>query len=206
MNIGTSWQKIRIGMRFSIYDTGSDATVAPGTFMGLQLGICQGDSYALTDPNIVDFMGFKIPDGSTRTYWSRGSGYAPAIYYSTDYICLLTKTGASWTRSSVTNGNTYLAAAPAILRSLLYLDITKGSPSYTLTLRSPTSASMTDASRYAYLTSLENEAAPVSPAAFSATTLTLDYAGAGLHDSVAIHWGNLIPAIDICDINVLRFY
>ncbi len=201
MALGTNWQKIRIGLRISIYDCGGNIPVPEGTRNGLTLGVCQGSTYAYSSPNCVDALGLRIPDTHDAAAFTRGSG--PPVYYGCAFVCGVTKVGQSEARTGSTNINTYLSGDPGSIRSSLLLDITRGAVSYTLKPWNYQNATQVDMTRGTFLMQVENEATPGS---LAGTAFAVPYTGSGLFDSVFLHWGRCVPTIEISDLTVVRFY
>jgi hypothetical protein len=196
--IGSSWSRLRLGIRLRFnglcIDTGGTGNGA------LAVGLCRG-SAGFYDPYTVDYIGFSQ---GTSTQAGGSWTYAVERSSTTDHA-LFKKVGASVTASSAGSSATLYIAANNFNHSVLYLDVTRGSPNYTLVGYSLTvGAVASDWSRTSFFTGLETES-PITGMAAVNTTTAMAYSGDGYFDSISVLWSRCVPTIDISDIAVCRF-
>lgn len=201
MSMGTSWTKIRIGVRHAVW-------IVSGNFGATEyaIGVCQGQN-GVTSPGTVDAVGM-VPGGSitpTWNYTAAGGVIPPVLSPTGSGIQAFTKVGALYTATAGGGNTGALVGNPNTSHSAYYVDILKGSPQYSITLWSPqnAAAAQTEITRSAFLQSMENEAAPANVSSSNAVPFT--YAGNGLLDSVFLYWSRFSPTLEISDITVCRF-
>jgi hypothetical protein len=193
MGIGTRWQKIRIGMRMTIRDIDSNYRVG----VGIAVGVCQGTDFPYSSLNTTDYIGVSTPNPLTD-YWARTGGAQP--YIQTSGHLIVKKIGSAITTTAMAVSGKFFGLG---IRNILFVDITKGSPNYTLGLGTPTNYTTDAASRSEYMSVLENEASPPNMNLISTAS---PYTGNGLLDSVCIHWVRSVPVFEFSDLTVIRYY
>jgi hypothetical protein len=127
--IGSSWNYIRIGVLMCITGSASTSSGSPG----LAIGMCSGTSLPFNNASCQNFVGVQFPGsysytGGASPYFSFGSGNG--------FACK--KLGSSITNAA-TNlpdgmgmGVNGVGATPK--RGIVFVDIIKGSPNYTIGL------------------------------------------------------------------------
>lgn len=193
MGIGTRWQKIRIGMRVMLRDIGTSYPQG----IGIAVGVCQGTAFPYNSLNTTDYIGVTTPNYLTD-YWSRSAGPPPNFAASGHLI--VKKIGSAITTTAMGVSGKTIAA---VVRNIFFVDITKGSPNYTLGLGTATNYLVDAASRSDYMSVLENESSPLNMNILSSAS---PYTGNGLLDSVCIHWSRSVPVFEFSDLTVVRYY
>jgi len=210
-DIGTTWNKIRIGFRISMTDSGGSMSSTPK----FAFGISSGTSNIFMDATTTHWLGAL----SNMSIWTRTAG--PPVQYTMNGAA-----GASIFAAKKINTTTTIGSALAGLsgsgtfivtlrdattanRGVIFLDITKGSPNFTLAVTIyPWANSSTDVSVAAYLTQL-SIAVPSLPdhVNYEGTTATVavDEATNGYFNAINIAWDRSDALIEISDIAVVRF-
>jgi hypothetical protein len=186
----------------ALNDSGGDILTA-----GFVVGVCQGAQYSYSNANCVDFIGASVPGGATPDTVQLTRTTSTILYYTSpgnaSGMTFHKKVGAVTTVvASGLNLTGFINAVPTAYRSMYMVDITKGSPNYTIGVWTQFQH-QTDFSRATYISMLDNESAP-SP--LTSTVGTAAYSGSGLFDSVCIRWNKSTPTIEISDLTVVRFY
>lgn len=199
MGIGSSWGKIRIGLRLALNGVSTLST------QGFNVGICQGAN-GFMSTSTVDYMGVQFSSALPLSSSGLTFNVGPPAYYqaATSSFITIKKVGMVNTTANAGALSLFWAAAPTTNHSQLFLDITKGT-TYTLTAWGPGSAAagQTDVSASSFLLNMENEAAPATTT--TAALGALAYSGNALFDSISIFWNRSVPTIEISDIAVCRF-
>jgi hypothetical protein len=194
LTIGNDWSKIRVALRLCAQDTGANIVGTPRLFAG----VCSG----------------------TTNPWNNG---AAVTTHAVGYLTV----GATWTRSAspphyvidwgaCKRVGTTLTAGSSIgtrllqhtpedgNRQLLFIDITKGSPNYTLLLWTKLISGAQDITQAQLL----DQAIIESPSLTShgAATQSLGVSGSdGDLDSVNLAWDRPTGLIEISDLVIVRF-
>lgn len=128
--IGSTWTHIRIGMLYQITGT---ATISSATTQ-IALGMCSGDTAPFNNASTTNFVGLQW----TGALAFVTNGTLPYYQFQSTNGFMCKKVGGTITQSAtnVFNGsdmgcNTTLGSP--LRRSVMYLDIVKGSPTYSLT-------------------------------------------------------------------------
>ena len=196
--IGSNWTKLRLGAMLALPPNGTENL----TLCSLTLGVCAGatpfsgtQGYAAASTG--NFIGIDIcSDNSggsgqgTLTY-NAGTGNP---YYSSSFSGARRRVGTTDSFAA----NTTLSHAVAIntgtlqRRTLLYVDITKGSPNYTVKYYPETGTlAQLDFTPAHFLDGLEQSGTPTvngqTLSAGNALTLACDET-AGVFDSVSLYW------------------
>jgi hypothetical protein len=200
--IGISWTKIRIALRVAMEDSGASLTGTPRLF----LGACSGtsnpwDNGSGTTTHAVGAI-------STPATWTRVTG--PPVVYGGLNIQACKRVGTTQTiGGSDLNAaaGTFFGADPANgQRYLFFLDITKGSPNFTLQLFSKNSNGTADVSKETFESQAEILACSLTAHAFgSSQSLAVDEATNGNLNGVNFGWDRTTPKFEICDCLVVRF-
>lgn len=118
---------------------------------------------------------------------------------------LTQKNGTGTTALGTLTGSGYpvnLTAQPSLntIRSALYFDLTKTTPSSVTGSLWFTATAPTDVTRYQHLANMDNETLAMT------ATVTHSITSAMLWDTAFVSWGRSAPVIEIDDITVLRYY
>lgn len=204
MSIGTTWNSIRIGLRWSFTDSGGNITGTPR----FAFGVCSGTTNIFGDATCDNFVGAI----SNTASWTRNAG--PPVWYNSGgftgpYMWTARKVGASLTLGNelfAGSGESFAVAAdPATgYRSVMLLTITKGSPNYTLQLFYTLAAYNVDVS-YADFYALVDAAVPARTNYLTSLSRTIACdESTGSFNAVNFHWSKASPNIELSDIAVAR--
>lgn len=195
----TTWTTLRIGLRMIMNNIGASLTGTPRFYVGLGSGTTNMIMDATTD----NWCG--IVSNATWTYAA-----GPPVRYSVNPVHGGKKVGTTLTltASAVDPSDSviFMADATTTNRFLYFVEITKGSPNYTLNLQSfrinPTTAG--DATAADFLAQVV-QSAPLftNHQNGTARTLAVDES-TGTFDHVCIGWDQVSPTIEICDLAVVK--
>ena len=197
LSIGSNWTKIRIGVRMCINGTAS-ITGSPRFVMG----VCSGTSNPWNNGSAITthFVGAS----SSTASWNLSSGVYFVNTGSIDWRPTK-RVGTAETFGS----NISLLIVPAVSiskRWMYFLDITKGSPNFTLSGFSPNGTGAADASYADFLATVAVEVPSVGSYVFGTSrTLAVDETADGSLDSVCIAWNRTAPTIEVSDLAIVRF-
>jgi hypothetical protein len=212
LSIGTNWQSIRIGIRYCINDS-ARATISAsysGGF-GLYVGVKQGGGPSIFSDSLVDWIGGGYI-GQTFPVFGLDAAFnagTPNYFSNLNRLNAMSKIGATtvFTAESIAAffgvGSGAAGNYGAQFMNHFYVEITKGTPNYTVVIYFPNSAAnaqinTTDAN---FLSFLETTAAPTGT---GTATKNLPYSGAGLFDTLSIASYKSWPHIEIDMIGVSR--
>jgi hypothetical protein len=200
----TPWNKLRIAMRLASTDTGASITGTPD----FSVGLCCGQTNIYLDATTTHFVGIK----SIATSWTRGT-FGGVLYYqasgSSPYHQPIKRVGTTLTTgtgfsTSVLTMNPESASA-SVHRWLFFVDITKGSPNYTLNLFAASGVPNTDLSAADFLTYSAVDAVAVTGHAFDTNrTIAVDEGADGTLDHINVRWSESAPEIEISDLAAVR--
>lgn len=133
MTIGSSWTHLRIGILYQITGT---ADIAASN--GFAMGVCSGTAHPFADPvTTTNFIGIYANNGlhfvsnAPNNWWQ----------FTNSMLFGATKVGTTLTTSATNFADSVGMFATVVggtnRRGILYLDITKGSPNYTLGITLP---------------------------------------------------------------------
>jgi hypothetical protein len=198
---GTTWNEIRIGIRWHMRDSGANLASNPQVF----LGVCSGDTNLWGDATTTHAVGINF----NAATWTRNTTNYQVSGVNT--IFPAKRVGSTITRGSTTStawaiGNQ--AAADAADRTVLFCQILKGSPNYSIRSFHRNTTSSTppaDISSATFLTEMNVLGTPViTNHVFSAgVNLAVNEGTDGALDHVAFSWDRT-TGIEICDIAVAR--
>jgi hypothetical protein len=183
--IPLGWSKIRVGVR--VQADASGATITTPTFA---LGLCSGTSNIFGDATVTHFVGF-----ADILTWTPSSGWFQISVKPSKKVGS-TLTQGTAIGSPVIWGN--LGTDPA-RRSLLFADITKGSPNYTINFFARTALSVSDPTATDFVTQM-SLASPslANHAAGTNQTIAVDEGTDGTLDSLNLFWSGF-PNLEISD-------
>ncbi len=197
---GSNWTKLRIGIRCAVWYSGGNL---PGTC--LSVGLSQtADAFLST--NTVDMLGFLCQNGTTNT-WTLTTTSVP-FCYTGGGILYYQKVGTTVTSLAATNTTgPFIVADPTAYYSNFFVEITKGSPNYTMAMWAANSfanGQISVSTRDTFYLTLENEAAPTNMTnLFNLSTSS--YTGTGNLSYLSVYWNRATPSLEITDIAVCRF-
>lgn len=197
MSIGSTWNKLRIGVRIAV--NGSATVVGTPIFA---MGVCSGTGNPFNNgaASTDHFVGAT----TRKSTWAYSAGFF-YINSGTDDWVPTKRVGTTATLGSQMN----LLVLPAVSEErvwILFLDITKGSPNYTLQSFYSNNTLVPHITREQFLETVEIEAATLSNHAWgTAQTLAVDEGADGALNAVNLAWDRAIPQIEISDVAIVRF-
>lgn len=181
------WTVMRIGLQYGFNDVASNITGTPV----LRFGVCSGSDDVIVNPTAVHAIGM-VPTAATWTY----NAGAPSYFSCSTTSSAFKRVGATYTNVTFTGFNMF-STANSTQRGGMFLQITKGSPNYTLQRFFQSSAAsaqvdLTDANFAAAMeASLMTEIAGITGQGGSTpsiTTLPVDEGVDGILDHLFVYW------------------
>ena len=209
LSIGTTWQKVRVGVRYTFAGASANLLSTPV----LALGVCSGTANPVNNGSATTdhFLGIV----TTMLEWQYFPG--PPAYFaagSTYKTRSAKRVGTTWTYTDQTNNlaYTFYPSADPSVRELLFVDIVKASPRYQIGCfcKSSLNVNRVDVSYDTFIQYMTLEA-PVlsgssnSPPSASYNGISADEAADGYLDTVNVAWDRSVPSFEISDIAVTRF-
>jgi hypothetical protein len=197
-SIGTTWTKVRVGVRLQTRNTGANITSTPRFFVGIQ----KGTTNMIGDATCDHFVGV-VTNSAT---WAYSAG--PPIRHS------ITATAACKKVTSTLTVGTTMACAPYVMsdaagaglgRCCYFVDIEKGSPNFNLYLFACNSSSGADITQAVFLQQMEAATPALTNHVYTAAVAqAADEAANGYLDTAVVSWDRTTPEIEICDFAVAR--
>lgn len=195
ISIGTNWNKIRIGMRCSTTYTSTSP-------LPLLFGLCSGTTAMAGDATPEHFVGvrFDVAGWGVTNYTGFLSAYG--------WACKIVDGTATQTGNDSTGA---WMAKTANCTGALMLEITKGSPNFTIskirsigtTSGTPTYSSE-DITQALFEQAMLSAASPPSIAGhigqWASNTIAVNEATDGYLDTINIKWGDPVATLDINEI------
>jgi len=184
ISIGSSWTKIRIGVRHAI-----NRTTAYNNAPSFVFGLCSGTAAMYTDPTTANFIGYRTKPGAN---WTTPSGQL----YNTEGQAI-TKVGTVITALSdaVVTGFTQAT----VRNSATFLEIQKGAENYQI-MHAQTDARY-DFTEADFITWMQSETLPWNSWTKS---MAVDEATNGTLDTINIAWLGTTEDLEICDVAYSR--
>jgi len=196
-----AWQKIRVGLRLDMSDSGS--SLATNTF-NFRVGLCSGTASIYGDAG--------GPAHGINSRLIPGTRLTAPIRYLTSFISgeLFVAGVKTFSGGDLETGTAYTGAT-GTNRTLFFVDFERallGNPTdMGVTVFRCTNASVSDVSQATFASAVVTEAAVVSEHAFTSTqTVTgVDEDTNGVFDHISINWVLSNPTFRISDLEVVRF-
>ena len=204
-DVGTNWTTIRVGCRVSVEDSGTSLTSTPR----FAFGICSGTSNIFMDATTSNWIGLVTYGGT----WTRST--SPTKYmlgngsYFDSGIAAAKRVGSTLTTDAFTNspfpGATYLFDA-TVNRVALFVDITKGSPNFTVRPTYYKTSAANDVSVDTFLSQVAVSVPSITGHQYGNETksIAIDEATNGFFNAINVAWDRTSPAIEISDIAVVK--
>lgn len=200
MDIGTTWTRVRVGIRFCVRDTGGSLASTPRLFVGLS----SGTSNLFGDATTQHALGVWTANPS----WVRATSPTRYLLGNNPSWNSVKRVGTTNTTSSTgLPSETYILSTPETGgRGVQFVDITKGSPNFTIGAfqRFQFSGGI-DVSLTEFLTQMEVASPSLTDHQFTnASTLAVDEAVDGFFNAVHVYWDRSTPEIEISDLAYAR--
>jgi hypothetical protein len=195
--VSTTWSKLRVGVRWIMGNTGANLTGTPKLFFGL----CSGSTNLPLDPSTTHFLGIY----NVAATWTYQAGPPVRYAHGSSSFSVGKRVGTTNT-SFGTPGQIYTSALETqAYRQAMFVDITKGSPNFTVGCLYPSAVPSIDVSQDDFLTQM------VLPTpVLTGHTFTAGSAGAcdegvdGTLNHVYCGWDRVSPVFEICDLAVAK--
>ena len=196
LSIGTSWTTIRVGVRWHMENTGADITGTPL----LAVGLCAGTTNILGDATTDHWVG-GITQAASFTNNAGDFYFGTPLFKPAKKVNTTLTTGTSFGNGVITTPVTIANRIP------MFIDITKGSPNFSLRQFILTSGTeLGDVTPSEFLGLMESSTPVRTGYTFhAAQTIAVDEGTDGFLDSVNIYWDRAAAAVEISDIAVARF-
>jgi len=200
MLMGNGWNVARVGLRLCLNDpVAATITESPVFFMGF----CSGSANKYGMASVTHAFGMKVTSAS----WTRNAGtpnyYGPLSMFPCKKVLTVETVGGS-----AIDTTKVISATPASHRTVWVVELTKGSPNYTINGVFPTSAQVSDISQATFRAAMEDAtlsgcAATLGMSAGTARTQAVSEADGNL-DSLGLFWGRTGPTIEVSHILATR--
>jgi len=213
---GGQWKKLRIGLHYALnaqtgvtgQSSGAGYFAQYNTFF--YVGACQGVNGGYTNPSgtpdAVVLSPFSISSSRTQIITLVSSGLN-AFQVSGNPSRGIWKSGT--VETTATGGSNTLYGSCSPLRGQMIVDLINNQNntiSFDLYMTGGASNAVTDATRYQFLSNMEQDAPTNNITAFNAGTPVVTYNGNNALDCVCIYWERSQPAFEFSEIAVLRLY
>lgn len=196
----STWNKLRLAVRWSMRDSGGNLGGTPV----FAAGFCSGNASIFGDASVTHFVGVR----TNGTSWSRIAG--PPIVY--DQLAAGAIQSGKMVGTTFTVAQNWLsvvgyatAEAPTGSRCCWFIDITKGSPNFTFGGYGRINTNAGDIDYSTYITQAEIDAATLANhAACNVGTTAVDEGTNGTLDHINLSWNRTTPEIEISDLAVVR--
>lgn len=201
MSIGNTWNHIRVGMRLS---ANASAAIASGDFM---FGVCNGVSSVYGDQTPTHVVGVRSSPTPVPNFgYSAGP---PAILQQINPVAVTVVSGVETVGSAIGLTDMKISAAVTSVRSVFMVELTKGSPNYTITAGYLQGTSA-DISLPDFLTAMETTMANLTGGwnanykHGSDVTMAVNEAN-GILNGVCFSWGNASATLEVSDVAYARY-
>lgn len=200
-SLGTTWNSIRVGVRLIGNNLGSGLVSTPR----LAIGLSAGTSNIFLDATTDHWVGM-ITNSATWSFTAASGG--SMARFGNPQIWAAKKVGTTLTLSSNMSTSTIPADATTATRRMFFVDVTKGSPNYSIASFYP-DATASAASPDVTVDDFLNTVVLSSPAFTNHTThgpvnLAVDEGTDGALTAINIAWDRTLPTFEICDVAVVR--
>lgn len=199
--VGSTWNELRIGIRWHMRDSGANIVGNPQFFLGLSAGSAVGQQWG--DATTAHAVGVN----TNAATWTRNADRY--VVSGVGNFFPAKRVGSTITRGTtletawcIGNG----AAAATADRTLLFAQILKGSPNFSFRLFYRSNTAPVDISQALFLEQMQVLGTPVvTDHVFSAAqTLAVDEGVNGALNHVHVMWAVPTPEIEIEDLAVAR--
>lgn len=153
LTIGNSWTKIRLAILASIVPSGTGDIVPK-----FVLGMCSGSSNPFGAATTTNFVGAGFVHNLTLTY---GAGSGNPSFVSANSTGFISRVNTTVNYGGGLSGNFFTTTGTLARRTPLIVDITKGSPNYTIKTYTPATVD-TDVSYAEFVSAVEAASDPTA--------------------------------------------
>lgn len=167
------------------------------------VGVCSGIVNLFGDASTTHALGAW----TVESIWGRGTSPTRYVLGTNPSWHAIKRVGVTDSTTGISVGGTHILADPASGgRGLQFVDITKGSPNFTIGVFQRTnSAGGIDVSLNDLLTQMEASTPSLTDHSFlNTTTLAVDEGADGSFNAVNVHWNRTSPEIEISDVAIAR--
>ena len=195
LSVGSNWSRMRIGIHFGFRSPINFSAVSA-------LGLCSGKTNPFNAVSTTNFIGMNWGSlNSTTANW--GYYYGPPYNAVSQGMTTFKRVGTTTTIGPYNNnGDYYYGFTDQNLRAAVFMDITKGSPSWTVS----THVMAANTAPAAFLAALTTDT-PTPPGAVTrvnAQTFAFDEVAGGL-DTLDIYHNSTVQPLDIWYVGAARF-
>ena len=193
--IPNGWTTVRVGLRLH-FTTGSISSPI------MAVGLCAGSSNKICDASTSHFVGIIANGGFTNN----GPGCG-AVYFSVPLKAYKRVGTTDTIGSNITGDSRYGNSADANCadRGILFIDITKGSPNYTINAWYMANGTAPDVSKAIFENMLNTLQGPlqydggVNMVHGTDQTVAVNEGTDGTLDSLCVYWNQTAVSMEICD-------
>jgi hypothetical protein len=195
VTLPSNWSKIRVGVRYQMLHVDAAIPYTPR----LALGLGRGTTNMVGDAGCEHFVGMITTDPQMN--WN-GSNYSNVVF------APCTKVGATLTVGANGSGGGLVGGAEtdSAKRLVMFCDITKGSPNFSIRPFFQFFIFDTDCSRETFLTQMAVDPPTVANCAYdggAARTIAVDEGANGTLNAVQCWWNQGTNLLEICDLAVV---
>lgn len=190
----TNWSILRVALLLRLSDSGANITGTPR----LAVGLCSGSANIIGDATTTHFVGVM----SNNATWSRATA---GIRYTS---------GSTWiphkkVGTTITNGTNISVSSVANISAegptMLMVDITKGTPNYTINLFMYAAAAIpTNTDANFELQAVSGVPTFTNYVRSGGFTIAVDEATDGVFDHACVWWNQTNPTLDVLNWGVYR--
>lgn len=208
INIGTSWTRLRLGIRLSLDDIGIDLAGNPR----LNLGVISSPSASLSNGYLTNSTSHFVGFGNTLVTVQRFVGGGNNCYLLASGAAsnsIKKKIGTTSTSSSISPALA-VSLLPATVRNVVIVEITKGSPNFTVAYLGPdlnplgdiTALELSQAMSISLLTDARTYLSSLGKGTYLAPvsgTIAVDEGTDGSLNAIDINWNRIDSLLHISD-------
>lgn len=208
ITIGTSWTRLRVGIRFAFDDYGANILTTPR----LYLGAISSPSVGMANGPLTNATSHFVGLITATATWARNAP-SPVWYNLATGSMYAKKINSTISTVAGTNVSVGVSGQPNLRRNIILVDILKGSPNFTITICMPSGVAITgDVTQSAHLAEAMSKSALTDAATYIASIETGSYVGNatgalavdeganGFLNAVCVAWDRSSPSLNISDL------
>lgn len=194
VTLPSGWNKIRVGVICSAADSGIVSNPS------LAIGFCHGTVNMMGDSSTAHFVGAFTNNTSPTNWVQQSTGYSNIQIYP------VVNVGGTQTAGTIFATDmrvAYTLHSASYYSQVFFLDVTKGSPNYTLNVFSVAAANPASVSVATFISNLPLVSPSISSHSFfGAQTVPVNEATNGLLDTVNVWWNRVDYAFNLGAVGV----